>query len=286
MAENNSHFEKNDSSEAAKASSSPNPSKPASGEAFRGSVRLDARSDGSNGSASSNDTAPEPPIDHAKRKRKRNAAIITAAACIICVIGLFFMSTGELTFDLDLGLFKEKETEQVVYDGKGQHRLSLYDPDWESDIFQNKEWLEKSRFITYTENGMSVGLVDGDYSSYGRAVEMFGEYVDALMKGDAELVNGFYTAEYFESHERFERITMQKLYDIEVEYISRSEITVGGKAVDKYIYKFTYKIMENDGTFRNDLVSDATRAQYYTLIDDGETVKISDISYSYPENED
>lgn len=315
MAENNLHSEKSNSSEVSRASealanmgtngahgsdssrrgnssASLKRSTPTNGKALRGerassggADRIDASPDGSNGSVWSNNTTAEPPIDPAKRKRKRNAAIITAVACGICVIGLFFMNTGELTFDLDLGLFKGKETEQLVYDGKGQHRLSLYDPDWESDIFQNKEWLEKSRFITYTENGMSIGLVDGDHSPYGRPVEMFGKYVDALMRGDAELVNSFYTADYFESHERFERITMQKLYDIEVEYISRSETTIGGKAVDKYIYRFTYKIMENDGTFRNDLVSDATRSQYYTLIDDGEAVKISDISYIYTEQE-
>lgn len=218
--------------------------------------------------------------ESAKNKRKKTAAVITVAACAICVVGLFFMNTGELTFDLDI--FK-KETEQTVYDGKGQHRISLYEPDWESDIFQNSEWLEKNRFITYTENGMSIGLVDFDYKAYGEPVVMFGEYVDALMNGDAELVNSFYTDSYFETHERFERITMQKLYNIEVEYLSESDITKNGRTVTQYIYKFSYMIMENDGTFRDDMVSDATRPQYYTLIEEDGSIKISDVSYIYPE---
>ena len=41
--------------------------------------------------------------------------------------------------------------------------------------------------------------------------------------------------------------------------------------------------MENDGTFRGDLVSDAMKPQYYTLIEDGDTIKISDITYRIPE---
>lgn len=214
-----------------------------------------------------------------KKKRKKTAAVITAAACGICVIGLFFLNVGELNFDF--GIF-HKETEQVEYDGYGQHRISLYDPDWESDIFLNPDWLDKNRYITYTENGMSLTLVDYDYASCGKPVEMFGEYVDALMHGDAEKVNSFYTDSYFETHDRLEKITMQKLYNIEVEYISESEIELDGKTVVQYIYKFTYMIMENDGTFRGDLVSDAMKPQYYTLIEDNDEIKISDISYIFP----
>lgn len=214
-----------------------------------------------------------------QKKRKKTAAVITAAACGICVVGLFFLNVGELNFDF--GIF-HKETEQVEYDGYGQHRISLYDPDWESDIFLNPDWLDKNRYITYTENGMSLTLVDYDYASCGKPVEMFGEYVDALMHGDAEKVNSFYTDSYFETHDRLEKITMQKLYNIEVEYISESEIELDGKTVVQYIYKFTYMIMENDGTFRGDLVSDAMKPQYYTLIEDNDEIKISDISYIFP----
>ena len=204
-----------------------------------------------------------------RKKRKKTAAVITAAACGICVVGLFFLNVGELNFDFSIF---HKETEQVEYDGYGQHRISLYDPDW----------LDKNRYITYTENGMSLTLVDYDYASCGKPVEMFGEYVDALMHGDAEKVNSFYTDSYFETHDRFEKITMQKLYNIEVEYISESEIEISGRTVVQYIYKFTYMIMENDGTFRGDLVSDAMKPQYYTLIEDNDEIKISDISYIFP----
>lgn len=222
--------------------------------------------------------------DLKKAKKKKIAALITAAACVVCILGLFFMNTGELTFDFSLieNLFK-KETEQVVYDGKGVHRISLYEPDWESDIFKNVDWLDKNRYITYTENGMSLTLVDYDYASCGQPIVMFGEYVEALMQGDAEKVNTFYTDEYFESHDKFEKITMQKLYNMEIEFISKSESTVNGTKITKYVYKFTYMIMQNDGTFRNDLVSDAMKPQYYTLIDDGTSIKISDISYTYTE---
>lgn len=215
-----------------------------------------------------------------KQRKKKIAAAVIASACVVSVAGLFFLNTGDLSFNFG---FPKKETEQTVYDGKGQHRLSLYDPDWESDIFENQAWLDKNRYITYTENGMSLTLVDNDYASCGKPVVMFGAYVDALMHGDAEEVNSFYTDSYFETHERFEKITMQKLYNIEVEYVSEKYDVFDGRNVVKYVYKFTYMIMENDGTFRNDLISDAMRPQYYTLIEDGDDIRISDVSYVYPE---
>lgn len=220
------------------------------------------------------------PKECKKKKNKKVAAVLTAAACGICLIGLFFMNTGDLTFDFDIF---QKETEQVIYDGNGVHRISLYEPDWESDIFKNQDWLDKNRYITYTENRMSLTLVDYDYASCGEPIVMFGEYVDALMHGDAEKVNSFYTDSYFETHERFEKITMQKLYNMEIEFVSKTETTIDGKYATKYVYKFTYMIMENDGTFRDDLVSDAMKPQFYTVIDDGESIKISDISYTYSE---
>lgn len=215
-----------------------------------------------------------------KQRKKKIAAAVIASACVVSVAGLFFLNTGDLSFNFE---FPKKETEQTVYDGKGQHRLSLYDPDWESDIFENQAWLDKNRYITYTENGMSLTLVDNDYASCGKPVVMFGAYVDALMHGDAEAVNSFYTDSYFETHERFEKITMQKLYNIEVEYVSEKYDVFDGRNVVKYVYKFTYMIMENDGTFRNDLISDAMRPQYYTLIEDGDDIRISDVSYVYSE---
>lgn len=217
--------------------------------------------------------------ENLKQKRKKTAAVITVAACAICVVGLFFMNIGELNFNFDFG---KKETIQTVYDGKGQHRISLYEPDWESDIFKNEEWLGKNRYLTYTENGMSLTLVDYDYASCGKPVEMFGAYFDALMHGDADAVNDFYTESYFETHDKFDKITMQKLYNMEVEYISRSDITLYGVQTIQYTYRVTYMIMENDGTFRDDLVSDAMRSQYYTLVEIGDEIKISDISYIYP----
>lgn len=216
-----------------------------------------------------------------KKARKRRVAIIVAVLCLAAVVGMFFLNS-DLKFDFSFsGSSTPDETVQHVYDGSGQHRLSLYDPDWESDIFTNEKWLDKNRYISYAENGMQVMLIDGDFSAYGEPVELLADYCDALMHGDAERLNGFYSDDYFSTHDRFERITMQKLYDIVIEFLSEEDVTENGKIVSKYTYKLTYKIMENDGTFRNDLISDGEKPQFYTIIDDGAKLLITDVKNYY-----
>ncbi len=207
----------------------------------------------------------------AKQKKKRRAAIIVTAACVICVIGLFFLGSDGMSFDFDI--FTTKEPVQHVYSADGQHRLSLYEPDWESDIFENRRWLDLNRYVAYVEGGMTVTLVDGDYASYGEPVAFLADYCDALMHGDAERLNSFYSDEYWKSHERYDKITMQKLYDIKIQVIENSDT--------RYVYKLTYKIMENDGTFRDDMVSDAERPQFYTMVETANGLAITDVSYSY-----
>lgn len=213
-----------------------------------------------------------------KSKKKKAMAIAIAVACIICAVGMFFMQSGDAVFDFIEGLIPEEtEKVQLVYDGYGEHRMSLWDPDWETDIFTVERWLDKNRYLTYVDNGMAITITDGKYNEFGDTVEFMADYFDTLMHGDAEALNGFYADSYFEENDRFEAITMQKIYDMRMEYIKSTDVG----STTAYVYKITYKILENDGTFRDDMVSDAERPQFYTLVDDGIAIKITDVSYSY-----
>ena len=172
-----------------------------------------------------------------KKDKKKTVAIVVTVLCLVAVVGLFFLNTGDMTFDFSsLGkLFggKKDDTEEIqyVYDGSGKHRMSLYDPDWETDIFTYKKYLDKIRFISYVEDGMEVMLVDGDYAAYGEPMVFFADYIDTLEHGDAEKLNTFYADSYFDTHERYEKFTMQKIYEPKVEFIRSRDITQNGKIV-------------------------------------------------------
>jgi hypothetical protein len=47
----------------------------------------------------------------------------------------------------------------------------------------------------------------------------------------------------------------------------------------EYVYKVKYKIHENNGTYRNDILSDASRDQYFVINDSSGEMLVMDIIF-------
>lgn len=224
-------------------------------------------------------------MNNKKQQYKKPVAIGMAVALAICIFGAVYYTLGDDIARLVTASGKTDTTEttpvQYVYDADGYHRPSFYDPDWETDIFTLERYLDKNRYITFKEGGFSVMMVDEAYNEYGVCVEFLAEYLEALMQGNAEVLNGFYSSDWLDSNGRYDKFTMQKLYDMVIEFIVSTD-TEGpdGRAITEYVYKISYKILENDGTFRSDIESDASRPQFFTVVDDGEGLSITSVSYT------
>ncbi len=222
-------------------------------------------------------------MNKTKIKHKKAVAIGCAAAVGICIVGGIYLSidTDNVTLPQSTETRDPADTTQYVYSADGYHRPNFYEPDYDTDIFTYQPWLDKIRFITYKEGGYSTVITDQSHADYGAAVSMLSEYFDCLMQGDADGVNRFFSEEFFETNPKYEKFTMQKIYDITVELISSADKkSHDGVDVIEYIYKVSYKILENDGTFRSDIESDAVRGQFYTIVDDGSSLSITSVSYS------
>lgn len=151
-------------------------------------------------------------------------------------------------------------------------------PDFDENIFEDEVWLDQNRYITYVNSGLSLILTDENYSDYGEAFELMCNYVDAVIMGDKDRLIGYYTDNYFDSHEMIGDFTMQKLYDVKIEQLDSGEKEYGGEDVLYVQFKLSYKIMENNKTFRSDILSDGEKPQYYLLIDSGDGYKIAEIA--------
>ena len=66
---------------------------------------------------------------------------------------------------------------------------------------------------------------------------------------------------------------MQKLYDVNITKLAVND--VGGNTV--YEFTLEYKILENNGTFRND-IGDGSKKQYITVTTENGKLLISSIS--------
>ncbi|MBQ3100022.1 MAG: hypothetical protein IJC50_03425 [Clostridia bacterium] len=152
----------------------------------------------------------------------------------------------------------------------------FYEPDWQCDIMQDEEYLERGWHITYTNDmGESVAILDDNYAKFGIGVEFLSYYFAAIQSGDHEVYNGLFGDEYFEKNDPVETFTPQRIYDINIRFLSEEKIDDESFFVN---YEIEYKIMRNDGTFRRDIGSDMARTQFLALKFTEDDIFISNIS--------
>ncbi len=139
--------------------------------------------------------------------------------------------------------------------------LSFHPADYNENIFEDEEYMSLNRYLSYTKGSDTYTITNDDYSPYDVTVGFFAEYFESVINGEYETYDKYFTEEYFEDNSNKERFTPQKLYDINVKYKSSTPI----QGATSYIYYVTYKIFENNGTFRNDIESDSERLLVYEL---------------------
>lgn len=174
------------------------------------------------------------------------------------------------------GLFSTETTEVI----------RLAEPDYDADIFKDEEYIAKYRVISYTEGALTVEL-DGEdaLALVGTPARLFVDYFDAIIRGDSETLNGFFTDDFWhlDDAHRYSDMTMQRVYDIKVVLLESVDLADEGReGVTRYAFCVSYRIMKSDGTFRRDLPSDTARAQVYELLEDQNGILINSIgSLSY-----
>ena len=198
-----------------------------------------------------------------KAKEKRLAKKLIA---VICSLTALFLALN-LVFEsgiLDLLFGKEKRYRD--YPPLGEEYF--VEPDWDEDIFKNESYLEKDRDIHYTSNNLTLTLKnDADFAAAGPIAEFFRDYFKAVIEGDYVKYNSFLTDAYKKEYGEKKPFTMQKLYEIEVVDLLEVHYLNEGTSNQIAVYQFdvAYKIMENNGTLRNNLASDDKRPVRYFL---------------------
>ena len=155
--------------------------------------------------------------------------------------------------------------------------IYFYPADYDYNIFDNAVYssIDSERLIYYTDYPDTT-IITENINEYGALGEFLMDYFDTIINGDTEKYNSFLTENYIKENGKTAQFTMQMLYDLEVEKENEEfvkEGTLAGYTI--YEFKFTYKIMFNNGTFRNDIGSDEARPQYFEVYFDGNEYKIN-----------
>ena len=205
-----------------------------------------------------------------KKKKLIIAVFISFAAMAV----LLFLNN----FDWDKIVLKTITSKKTT-----RHNFVFAKPDYNTDIFTDSQYLDKNLYISYTSGAESSLITDGDNSMYSDALVLFAEYFDAAKHGDADRLNALFTDEYWEEHDKYSDLTMQRIYNIEITLLTDDTIVDGNyKGYRRRTYDISYMIMKNDGLFRNDMESDSSVPLVFELLTFGDVTKINSTSpYNY-----
>ncbi len=172
----------------------------------------------------------------------------------------------------------DKKNEDVNYDPTHQ-TIIFCTPDYNEDIYKDTYYMGLDRTIYYSDpgTGVTIGITKEDYMTFNAGVRFMYDFINNIIAGDAESYNecfslDFYLSSNFEEKETF---TKQKLYNIKITKVSETIETAG---TSEYVYTLEYMIRQNNGTFRTDMGSDASKIQYITINDASGELLIANIS--------
>ena len=176
------------------------------------------------------------------------------------------------------------QTEQPIH-GTPQ-TIIFHTPDYDEDITKDSHYMDLDRQIYYADlaTGVTISLSEATYAEQGEAVEMLCHMIESIIAGDHETYNTFFSEQYLEREGEKDMFTAQKLYNIVITLISTEEVSENGLKYDRHTFSLEYMICENNGTFRTDVGSDASRKQAVVVTDrDGKMLidVVSGYTYSY-----
>jgi len=152
---------------------------------------------------------------------------------------------------------------------------NFYPTDYELNVEENEHYMGLDRYLHIKRGAETFAVTDGNYAKFGDTAVFFGEYFDAAIHGDVERYNSLFTEEYYKTNKPYEMFAPQMIYGITVEELSYTASETG----DRYLYDVTYAIYRNDGTFRNDIDSDAFKTLIFELVTVNGEIKINKIDY-------
>jgi len=206
--------------------------------------------------------------------KKRNKKRVITGFVVLCVLGM--ISAVCLQNPQWFELKTEAPSNTSMYSDKIVS-YTFYPTDYNLDVTADEVYMGLDRYVYFKNGNETIAITDGDYAAYNPAVEFFGTYFETVIAGDAETYNTFFSDLYYETNKPYVQFAPQMLYDIRIEMLSNDPQNDGTVL---YAFNVEYKIHRNDGTFRNDIDSDAAKKLYFELYEDKEgVVKIDRITY-------
>ncbi len=191
-----------------------------------------------------------------KKEKKRLQPKQKILLAIGAVLGVLLLLWGVLELLTYLNEQKKNQPPEYHYE---------FDTVYDGNILAYRPYLNLDRQIYYCADPAGYGLTqavgEDNREDFPSEVLFLCEWLNTIVNGDAESYNGYFNRTYFENAEPQKQFAQQMLYNIHLTYYS--EATDGEDRLVTYTVK--YMIHCNNGTYRQDIGSDAARPQRVTV---------------------
>ncbi len=212
------------------------------------------------------------PEERARRKKKMLTAIL-----IFTAIGLL---SGVLLSFPDLFVYTPAENAGTTMYSDKELNLVFHEPDYDLVVEEDEYYMGLDRSLHLKRGGETLSLTEEEIPGWGEALVLFQKYFDAAIHADVQTYNSLFTEAYYKSAEPFSAFAPQMIYGITLEEMMKEDVPGG----TKYLYNVTYAIHKNNGTFRNDVDSDAYKTLIFILTPENGELKIDAIDYYRQKN--
>ena len=167
---------------------------------------------------------------------------------------------------------EEDGGERKVYPPIDEALLSDTKPK-DFDIMEYEEYVEMHDInVYYKKDNIKESVSEDRANNYGEAFAVVYNVITAIRNGDATTYN-FYMGKKELKKGIF---TQQQIYDILITF--QPGYTDDEKvSYDKAVFKVEYKIHENNGTYRNNIESDASRPIYFIVDNSSGEMLVTDM---------
>ena len=196
--------------------------------------------------------------------------IVIVIISIVALIALMFISIFVL--DIILDKIQEEKEEEIHF--------NFYEADYDENIFEDTKYLSliENGYIRYCDmDNVTLSIDENDAEKYGEDISFMVSYIKYMINGDVDGYNACYSDLYYDEEKPKEKFTMQKIYDVVIKKMSEESVTDTNGTYTKYIFSLNYKILNNNGTLRNDFLN-GTRTQFIYITNREGELKIDGIT--------
>lgn len=186
-----------------------------------------------------------------KRRKKRKKIVLIAIGAAAGIFLLFGLVTLILS-GVD-SVMKNRNIDAVDKASTSGNRSYIYpEAKYDYNIFEDNFYMNQTdRSVRVTDGVVTTVISEDNYDMYSPEIQFMYGVIELIIKGDYVGYNKIFTDDYIKNagNDLRERFTMQQLFELELEIVNYEE----SAAEALCDVRVSYRIRNNNGTFRNDL---------------------------------